>query len=92
MTKKDRIQCLLITHLLKHGEIQLALPGGTRLTLGITQLGKRGKEICEDYCWVQTEQNERTTYIDTYNVGVTCPQNKLVFVGEDEEGMALDII
>jgi len=92
MTKKDKIQYLLITHLLKFGEIQLALPGGTVLTLGITQLGKRGKELCDDYCWVQTSQDERTTYIDTYNVGVTCPDDKLVFMGEDEEGLALDII
>ena len=92
MTKKDKIQYLLITHLLKHGEIQLVLPGGTTITLGITQLGKHGKEFCEHYCWVETSQDERTTFIDSYNMGVKCPEDKLVFVGADEGEMALDII
>lgn len=92
MTKQDKIQHLLITHLLEYGEIQLALPGGTSVAFGITQLGKHGKQLCEDYCWVETSQNDRSTYIDTYNVGVKCPENRMLFLDEKPGELALDII
>ena len=92
MTKQNKIQNLLITHLQKYGEINLTLPGGTSVRFGVTQEGKHGKEFCENYCWVETSQDDRTTYIDTYNLGVTCPNNKLVFMGEGIEEFALDII
>jgi hypothetical protein len=92
MTIQDKIQHLLITHLLKHGEIQLSLPGGTVLALGITQIGKHGKEFCEDYCWVETSRDGSSAYMDSYNMAVKCPQDKLVFVGNEDGEVALDII
>ena len=41
MNKKNKIQQLLITHLLEEGSIELKLPDGMVLELGITKEGDR---------------------------------------------------
>ena len=61
MTRKDKIQHLLITHLLQEGEIELALPDGLRLELGITRENRHGDlEKCSDYCWLVASQQKRS--------------------------------
>lgn len=69
MNTKDKIQCMLIKHLLTEGEIDLSLPNGIKLAVGITQEGKSGsRELCDDYCWVEASQGDRGTFIDSYGL------------------------
>ena len=84
----SRIQSLFITHLLRNGELELQLPNGMKLEIGITQEGKYGTlEKVEDYCWVIASQQDRTVAIDSYNMGLSYPQNdnKLMFEVHCEE-------
>ena len=51
--KTNKIQALLINHLLKHGHIQLRLPDGVLLEIGITEENENGKiQKSDEYCWV----------------------------------------
>jgi len=83
MTRKDRIQHLLITHLLQDGEISLTLPSGIVLEVGVTKLTKHGIEKCEDYCWVSATQEERSTYMDSYNLSLQYPRHGLLLQGDE---------
>lgn len=71
MTKRDKIQYLLVSHLLKEGQIELLLPDGIKLEIGITQEGKDGDLVkCEDYCWIIASQRKRNIALDSYNLGL----------------------
>jgi len=78
MSKINKLQYLLITSLLQDGEVELILPNGIELRVGITQEGKRGKEKTEDYCWVTATQKNRTVILDSYNLGLEFPDDRLV--------------
>lgn len=98
-SKAKKIQQLLVTHLLDCGSIELLLPDGVKLEIGITQEGKHGEEICDDYCFVKASRESNSTILDTYNVGLQyADQADLVICVDsttDEEGRAikrLDII
>lgn len=55
---KNKIQSLIVEHLLKHGQIELVLPDGVTLEIGLTQENQDGKlTIKDDYCWVIASQN-----------------------------------
>lgn len=69
-SKQKKIQALLTTHLLNCGSIELLLPDGVSLEIGITKDGKHGPEISDDYCFVKASREDSTTLLDTYNVGV----------------------
>ena len=69
MNSKDKIQHMLITHLLKEGTIDLTLPDGIRLEVGMTKEGKDGFQgIMDNYCWVQAVQGDRETFLDSYGL------------------------
>lgn len=86
MTKKDRIQHLIITHLLDEGQIELALPNGMTIELGITKEGRSGNlEKFEDYCWVVASQEDRSVYIDRYNLGLKFSEENHKILVEDKE-------
>ena len=69
MTSKDKIQHMLITHLLKEGDIDLALPNNMRLSVGITREGKDGYPVIQDqYCWISAAKGDRETFIDSYGL------------------------
>jgi len=71
MTKRDKIQTILITTLLEEGQVQLLLPSGMVLEIGITQENKNGELVkTDDYCWLIASQAERDVSIDSYNVGL----------------------
>jgi len=71
MTKTDKIQSMLITTLLEEGQVQLILPSGMVLEIGITQEDKNGQLVkTEDYCWVIASQSGRDVSIDSYNLGL----------------------
>jgi len=78
MTVRDKIQHLLITHLLKEGKVELALPDGMTLELGITQEGKHGPEKQDNYCWVVASHKNRTVSMDSYNLGLEIRDNRMV--------------
>jgi hypothetical protein len=68
--KTNKIQALLINHLVKHGTIQLALPDNMVLEIGITAETNSGVEKIDDYCWVITKKEDRAACIDSYNLGI----------------------
>ncbi len=69
--KTNKIQALLINHLLKHGHIQLRLPDNVTLEIGITEENDTGKvEKLDDYCWVIAKKENRAAVIDSYNLGI----------------------
>lgn len=89
-SKISKIQYLLISHLLSEGSIELTLPDGMIVELGITQEGKNGLEKCDDYCWVIASQDNRSVSIDSFNLGLrfSSDESKMVFEDEliDHEG------
>lgn len=69
MNSKDKIQHMLIMHLLKEGHIDLTLPNNMRLAVGITQEGKDGcQEITNDYCSITASHGDRETFLDSYGL------------------------
>ena len=96
MNRKDKIQYLFITHLLKEGRIKLMLPDGITLEVGITKEGRDGfLEKCPDYCWVNTSQHERSAFIDSYNLSLGYPadEDKFVYVDQnDSERSVIEVV
>lgn len=85
MTRRDRIQYLLISHLLEEGQIELKLPDGMILELGICKEDKYGKlKNVENYSWVIASQDERTIIMDSYNVGLRYRDENGKILMEDE--------
>ncbi len=71
IARKNKIQYLLIKELLEHGEINLRLPDGFELSIGITQEGKNGDAIKSDnYCWIVGSQDDREISIDSFKLGL----------------------
>jgi len=84
MTKKDKIQHLLITHLREEGHIELVLPDGIILEVGVTKEGRSGDlEKCDNYSWVIATQDDRTVSIDSYNLGLRFMKQDSRIVFED---------
>jgi hypothetical protein len=80
---KNKIQSLIVEHLLKYGHIEIKLPDSTVLEIGLTQ-EKNGKiEIKDDYCWIIASQGGRATSIDSYNMGLRFSDEEKVLVLED---------
>lgn len=81
---KNKIQSLLVDHLLKHGQIQLLLPNNVKLEIGLTQENEDGKlEVADDYCWVITSQGNRATSLDAYNMGLRFADEENIIVFDD---------
>lgn len=85
-----KIQALLINHLLNQGEISLLLPDGVTIEIGITQEGKHGTEISNDYCYVKSSRDGKSTMLDTYNLSLQyTDKDKMIVCFDnsiDEEG------
>lgn len=71
MSKKN-IQTLLIKHLMEQGQIELLLPDGVKLEIGVMQLNQNGDLVncIEDYCYVVANRADKRTLLDSYNVGL----------------------
>lgn len=70
-TTKNKIQQLFVEHLMKEGSVELLLPNGMVLEVGVTQENKNGDlKIMENYCWVIATQNNRSVSIDDYSLGI----------------------
>jgi len=82
--KTNRIQSLIINHLLKHGHIQLKLPDNVVLEIGITEEDENGRfKKSEDYCWVIAQKENRATCIDSYHLGIRFENEEKNIVLED---------
>lgn len=82
---KNKIQSLLVSHLLKHGQIELHLPDGLVLEIGVTQEDQNGDLVVkDDYCWViATRKDKSSTCIDNYNLGVRFDDRENILIFED---------
>ena len=82
---KNKIQSLIVEHLLKHGQIEIVLPDNVKLEIGLTQENQNGKiTIKDDYCWVIASQNGRATSLDAYNMGLRFSDDENILVFEDK--------
>lgn len=85
MNKVKKIQNLLITHLLEKGQIELTLPDGMVVKLGITQQNERGEqEKTKDYCFLVASQKDRTISMDSYNLDLRYIEESGKIIIEDD--------
>jgi hypothetical protein len=85
MSSKGKIQHLIIDYLLKHGQIELLLPDGVVLEIGVTQEDQSGGFVVkDDYCWVIATHKDRSAAIDPYNLGLRFSGDGKNFVLEDK--------
>lgn len=77
----QKIQSLLIEHLLSCGKIDLRLPDGVEVEIGNTQEDKHGSRIADDYCYVKVSRNGRSTFLDQNNLSVeySGKENTLIY-------------
>jgi hypothetical protein len=97
MDRKDKIQHLLITHLLEKGHIELTLPDGMVVELGIVQEGRDGQlHKADNYAWVIATQKDRSISMDSYTFGCRYLQNSgkmmLEEESEDQEGQPVTVL
>ena len=69
--KISKLQYLLIKQLIQDGSVELLLPSGMTLEIGITQEDENGDQVkVEDYCYVVTSDKTRSVLIDNFNLGL----------------------
>jgi|SRR5262252_4760716 len=82
--KTNKIQALLINHLNRHGHIELILPDGVVLEIGVNQENDKGDIIItDDYCWVVASRKDRSAILDAYNLGLRFASDSRTIVFED---------
>ncbi len=85
MSRKDKIQQLLITHLLEEGAIQLSLPDGMLVELGIVKENKHGDLMkVDNYSWIMATQKDREVSMDAYNLGLRYNSDNGKIILEDQ--------
>lgn len=83
--KARKIQHLLIMELLEKGSVELILPDGITLEIGIIQEDQFGNvSKSDDYCYVVATRGGKTTLLDSYNLGLQYEPEKNTIVFEDE--------
>lgn len=84
-SKARRIQYLLITQLLEQGSVQLILPDGVTLDIGIVQEDKFGnRKKADDYCYVVASRDGKSAMLDSFNCGVKYEVEQDTIIYEDE--------
>lgn len=84
--KTRKLQHLLIKQLLERGTVELLLPDGITLEIGIVQEDKHGDLVkTDDYCYVVASRDDRTAMIDTYNLGLQFEDkgDSIIYEGTD---------
>ncbi len=80
-----KLQYLLITQLLKKGAVELILPDGVTLEIGITQEDKFGSLRKEDdYCYVVASREGKSVTLDSFNLGLQFEPEDHTIIYEDE--------
>ncbi len=81
---KNKVQALLISHLNKHGRIELLLPDGVLVEIGVDQENENGEWVKkEDYCWVVASRQDKAASIDSYNLGLRFTDEATTIVFDD---------
>lgn len=81
---KNKIQQMLVDHLLKNGQIELILPDNVVLEIGVTQENLSGNLVKkDDYCWVIASHKDRQASIDSYNLGLRFADEKNTILMDD---------
>jgi hypothetical protein len=80
-----KLQFLLIKELLEKGAVEILLPDGITLEIGITQENEFGKfEKSDDYCYVVATRQGKSSLLDSFNLGVQFVPEEDTIVCEDE--------
>jgi hypothetical protein len=83
--KARKLQYLLISELLKTGSVELILPDGITLEIGILQENELGDlKKTDDYCYVVATRDGKSAMLDSYNLGLQYEPEKNTIVYEDE--------
>lgn len=83
--KARKLQYLLIKQLLDTGTVELVLPDGIHLEIGIMQEDEFGEKAkVDNYCYVVTTRQGKSAMLDTYNLGVQYEPEEMTLVCEDE--------
>jgi hypothetical protein len=83
--KTRKLQYLIISQLLEEGSVQLILPDGVTLDIGILQEDKYGElKKADDYCYIVASRDGKTAILDSYNLGVQYEAEEDTMVFEDE--------
>jgi hypothetical protein len=84
MTKRDKIQHLLISLLLEEGQVSLNLPDGMSLDIGIVKENEKGELVKDNnYCWLIASQKNRDVCIDSYNFSLKFQDDSGRIIMED---------
>ena len=92
MNKKDKLQHLLITYLLKEGQVEFTLPSGVKLEVGITKENKHGMQKTDDYCYVVASQDDRVMSMDDYNMELQFGRNRVCFDDENSDNHIFAVV
>ncbi len=83
--KTRKLQYLLIKELLAKGSVELILPDGIMLEIGIMKEDQFGKvEKSDDYCYVVATRDAKSVLLDTYSLGLQYESQEDTIVYEDE--------
>lgn len=84
-SKASKLQYLLIKQLLRKGSVELVLPDGVTVEIGITQKDQFGEQHKEDdYCYVVASRNDKKVMLDSFNLGLQYLPDKHTIIYEDE--------
>lgn len=80
-----KLQYLLITQLLEKGSVELMLPDGIALEIGIVQEDEFGnRKKADDYCYVVSTRGNKSAVLDSFNLGLQYETKDDTIVYEDE--------
>lgn len=83
--KTRKLQYLLIKQLLEKGTVELLLPDGITLEVGIIQEDEFGnKKKADNYCYVVATRDDKTVMLDTYNLGLQFVPKRDTIICEDD--------
>jgi hypothetical protein len=83
--KASKLQYLLIKQLLAKGSVELILPDGVKVEIGITQEDQFGEtRKTDDYCYVVASRNDKSVMLDSFNLGLQYSPEKDTIICEDE--------
>jgi hypothetical protein len=85
MNTPKKLQSLLIRQLLDKGTVQLILPDGVEIEIGITQEDQFGDtHKSDDYCYVVATRQGKSVMLDSYNLGLQYEDEKNTIILEGE--------
>lgn len=83
--REAKIQALVVEHLLSGQELNITLPTGFEIELGLSNSFRRAQKLQEDYCYVKVSNGDRNIFMDTFNQALEYKSNdgKIVFVEDN---------